>query len=387
MTAGLRRYLVLSDAHFGTPESSVNTAAYAAALVEHTAEGAPWEEIVLAGDLLDVNLSTLTRSIEGGACRDVSTRLFGFRHFLEALHAAMRARDPAKGLADLARRWVYIPGNHDYKIWDMLSTKVACEDVLRDGQRMGAIPTPLRQHTWTGLESFFAGIFRPFDAQDRVIVTYPNHEAVIDGDLVLFTHGHYLDPSQTRWNDLHAEVSAATSAADRRKRVRRIFIETAQYQSVANAVSFTRSTRRVVSDLVGPEGALDKLRKLLMRVGGWILRLLFLGDRRRRRSMSRKQLLSIESYVTHFCARPRSPRWFVFGHTHRQDLGRTPSLGIEVFNAGSFYPDRGMPMTFLEIEAAPGASPRITLMCVDASGKVGPSNAPRRGTRSAARAA
>lgn len=370
MANGLRRILVLSDAHFGTPESSINTPAYASALVEHIVANAPWEEIVLTGDVLDVNLSTFTRSIEGGAYPDVATHLFGFRQFLGALNASMRTRDVSKGLADIASRWIYVPGNHDYKIWDMLATKVVCEDVLSEGRPMGSVPTPLRQHRWLGLDSFFAGIFKPFDAHDRVVVTYPNHEAVVGDDLVVFTHGHYLDSSQTWRNDLHAEVSAAKSTEDRAKCIRRIFIETAQYQTAANAVSFTRHTRRVVNELVGPEGLLNKLQKVLMLVGGWILRLLFVADASKRRGISTRQLLNIETYVTFFCTLPKVPKWFIFGHTHRQDVARTPNLGIEVYNVGSFYSDRGMPMTFLELEAPPNAPPWLKLMCVNESGKV-----------------
>jgi UDP-2,3-diacylglucosamine pyrophosphatase LpxH len=369
MTDG-KRILVLSDAHFGTAESSINTPAYASALVEHIARGAPWEEIVLTGDLLDVNLSTFTESIEGGEYPDAPIRLFGFRQFVDALHASMHGRDPSKGLADVAGRWVYVPGNHDYKIWDMLATKVVCEDVLRDGRPMGAVATPLRRHTWRGLESFFAGIFKRYGAHDRVVVTYPNHEAVIAGELAVFTHGHYLDRSQTWRNDLHTEIAAATSAEDRARRIRRIFIETAQYQTAANAASFTKSTRRFFHALFGPEGIASTSDKVLVALGAWILRLLFLGEAPRGRRISDELLLNIESYLTHFCELPKMPAWFVFGHTHRQDAARTPNLDIEVYNAGSFYPDRGMPMTFLEIDAPPVAAPSFRLMCVNGSGAV-----------------
>ncbi len=255
MDADSRRILVLSDAHFGTPESSINTPVYALALVEHIAGGAPWDEIVLTGDLLDVNLSTFTRSIEGGKYPDLPTPLFGFRQFLDALDKSIRNRNAAKGLADVAARWVYVPGNHDYKIWDMLATKVVCEDVLRDGRAMGSVPTPLKQYTWHGLESFFAGIFRAYNAHDRVTVTYPNHQLAIGNDLAVLTHGHYLDPSQTWRNDLHARVTKAPSADERAKTIRAIFIETAQYQAAANAVSFTRRTRRFFNGLFGPQSS------------------------------------------------------------------------------------------------------------------------------------
>ena len=62
----------------------------------------------------------------------------------------------------------------------------------------------------------------------------------------------------------------------------------------------------------------------------------------------------------------------MFGHTHRQGRGTSPRRGIEVFNVGSCYPDRGLPITFLEIEAGVDG-PAVTLMCVDGGATVRPS--------------
>ena len=47
----------------------------------------------------------------------------------------------------------------------------------------------------------------------------------------------YLDASQTRGNDLADNLRGVTDPATVREIVRRIFIETAQYQAVASAVS------------------------------------------------------------------------------------------------------------------------------------------------------
>ncbi len=137
---------------------------------------------------------------------------------------------------------------------------------------------------------------------------------------------------------------------------------------------------------LGPEGLVNALDKLLMVLGAWILRLLFVGEAPRGKRISKKQLLNVESYVTHFCPNAKTPRWFIFGHTHRQDAARTPNLPIEVYNAGSFYMDRGMPMTFLEIEGA-SAAPSFKLMCIDSSGKVVRVPTPDMSNRTATRAA
>jgi predicted phosphodiesterase len=366
------RLVVLSDMHFGTPQSSINDAALRRALVAHLAAQAPWREVVLTGDLLDANLSTLTSALEGRG-----DRLCGFRGFLEELDLAMRRAHPGQGLAELAGRWVYVPGNHDYKIWDLLASKVACEDVLARGDAMGSVETPVLSHRWEGEAAFFAGLFRRFGAADRVIVTYPDHQVTFGAPdrLMVLTHGHYLDPSQTRGNALPANLGGDLDQAALRRERRRIGRETAQYQAIASAISYTEETRRLAAELVGPDGLVDKLRKLAAGLATWLLGWVFSSrGALRGQALSPRLLASVEVYVERFRAYAPVPRWFVFGHTHRQGLDRTPRLGIEVFNAGSCYPDGGLPITFLEVAAGPDA-PAVRLMCVDRAGRVGPSPA------------
>ena len=88
------RYLVLSDMHFGTPESSINDIRFNSALIKYMVSRAPWEEIVLIGDLLDINLSTFTRSIEGTTGEGQDKPLFGFQKFIEALDSLMKQKEP-----------------------------------------------------------------------------------------------------------------------------------------------------------------------------------------------------------------------------------------------------------------------------------------------------
>ncbi len=366
------RTLVLSDMHFGTPQSSVNAPVHRDALVAHVVSRAPWKEIVFTGDLLDANLSTLTQAIEGRRRR--GPEVFGFRRFLEDLDGAARNAN-GSGLKDVAERWVYVPGNHDYKIWDQLASRLALDDVLARGEKLGSVRIPVERHRWADGSSFFAGVFLPFGVSERVSVAYPNHEATFGaaGDTMVFTHGHYLDPSQTRGNDLAAHLSgdlAPRALADER---RRIFVETAQVQAVASAVSFTRDTQHLVGDLVGPDGLVDKLRKIGASAGAWILRVVFARDGSLRgESLSRRQLDRIDAYLDRFCCYAPRPRWFVFGHTHRQGRGLTPG-GVEVWNAGSCYPDGGLPITFLEIDVRTDGTPAVQLMCVDEKGDVRPS--------------
>lgn len=359
-----RRYLVLSDAHFGTPESSINDPRAAEALTNYVVSRAPWEEVVLTGDLLDVNLSTFTRSIEGGKYPDLARPLFGFRQFVRGLYAARGKKAGGAG-EPLSRKWVYVPGNHDYKVWDMLATRVVCEDVLLAGKSMGSIPTPLRAHTWQGEQSFFAGIFREFGATDLVWVSYPNHVVSFGSyGTMLLTHGHYLDSTQTWRNDLATEVYREEPGSED-KAIRRVIIETAQYQTIANAVSFTRRTRRFVNDVVGPDGLMNKMGRLWIRLGAWVLRLVFRPDGTRGEAISAKTLRNIETYVEYFRPGAARPKWFVFGHTHHQDASRTPNHAISVHNVGSFYPAGDTLLTFLEVEVEDGREPVIVPMCLD----------------------
>ena len=372
MNQANKRYLVLSDMHFGTPESSANAARFRDPLTDYMVSRVPWEEIVFTGDLLDVNLSTLTRAIEGGIWEGLDVSLFGFRQFIQELDTRIRRQTPDKGLKDLTKKWIYVPGNHDYKIWDMISSKVVCEDVLASGKQMGLVPTPLMIGKWTGDESFFAGIFRPYCAQGQVVVEYPNHEILFgkESEKMVLTHGHYLDAKQTRFNDLSDHFRNSKTPEEIRKVRRRIFIETAQYQTVANAVSFTMGTRGLVNVIVGPDAFGNKVKKLYNQIGSRLLSLFFRSEDRKGKRLSPKQLLNIEYYLEQFCQDVKLPRWFIFGHTHHQGRKPVGGLRMDVYNAGSCYIDRGMPITFIEVETDAGGMPIIQLMCVDQNGKV-----------------
>jgi len=365
--------LVLSDMHFGTAQSSINVATFRDPLVAYIAAGAPWKEIVFTGDLLDANLSTLRVAIEGRRGDGIG-EVTGFRGFLELLDAAARDRG---GLAGVAERWVYVPGNHDYKVWDLLATRLAFEDVLERGEKLGStVAIPLREHSWPDGSSFIAGVFKPFSVEHRVTIEYPNHVARFgpNRDRMVFTHGHYLDPSQTRGNDLARHLERADQK-DPSGEAREIFIETAQYQAVASAVSYTADFRGLADQLVGPDGLLDKLRKVAASIGAWLLKWIFARDASLRgKTLSDRQLASIRAYLTRFCRFDRTPRWFVFGHTHAQCQGEVKGEPpIQVWNVGSCYPDRGLPITFLEVHGGGASEPVVRLMCVDASGSVRPS--------------
>ena len=353
----MARYLVLTDMHFGTPESAVNRAAPRQALTSYIASQPGWDEIVLAGDLLDGNLSTFKRAIEG----DRAGTLFGFRQFLAELHAQAKG-----GLSAVAKRWIYVPGNHDYKIWDILASRVAFEDVLAKGDRLNEkVPMPLQRHSWTGTLAFVAGIWKGegYDESAGVTVEYPDHRLAFgDADLVI-THGHYLDTSQTRFSDLSEVVPPGLSPAEAAERVRKIFIETAQYQTLANAMSFTRDTTQIVSALFGPASLGNRVKKLYDAIRGWFVGLFYRPEGKRGEGLSARWLRNVDAYLEHFAppeptARP--VRWFVFGHTHEQGAQESPK-GVAVANAGSCYEAHGKAITFVRIDAPEGGPPQVQL--------------------------
>lgn len=373
------RYVVLSDMHFGTPESSVNHAGHRAALVKHLVSRAPYDELVMTGDLLDTNLSTLTLAIEGlHSPSGGDPPLFGFREFLRELDVAAKSAGK-DGLTGIAKRWVYVPGNHDYKIFDVLSTQIAFANVVAAGQPMGTVKSPLASGVWHGNASYLGGLFKPFQADQAFTLEYPNHEITLGKfGTMLLTHGHYFDASQTLGNDLREKAAGLTTPAERQALVRKVVIATAQYQTVANAVAFTLGTRNLVGAVVGPAGLMNKLSAAYQRVRGWFARLLFPTEGALRgQDISRDMLESIEAYLQLFNGGNR-PRWFVFGHTHKQ--GHAPAVvpGMDVYNVGSCYPDGRKQITFIEVEVPPdlpapvalAVEPAVALMHVDASSTV-----------------
>ncbi len=364
------RYLVLSDMHFGTPESSVNDPRYRGALVNYIASRAPWKEIVLTGDLLDVNLSTLVRALEGGPGLGGGPAVVGFRTFVEELDGAMKHRG-APGLDSLAENWVYVPGNHDYKVWDLLAANAMSVNVIAAGRSLRSVHPPLAQAKWANGTSFFAGVFRAFASHRRVAVEYPDHVLSFgeSGRMVL-THGHYIDASQTRFRSL-VKTLAGVAPPALQKAARDIVIETAQYQAVANAVSFRRDTTQWVARAVGPDGWVDRLKNLVFGLASSLISTVLLRKGTLRgEDLTPRQLAAIDVYLRRFRSYDPMPRWFVFGHTHRQGRGRAGDQAVQVYNVGSCYADRGMPITFLEIATDATISPTVRLLCVDSGGVV-----------------
>ena len=171
-------HLVLSDVHFGTEETSANKPLIMKSLIEYMKAKSPWKSVIFAGDLLDLNFSTFTISIEGkGKGR---SKILGLRQFLDALYTS-----DSNGL--IVKNWIYIPGNHDYNIWNLLTTKQACMDVLTTGKKMGSVVTPIKEGIWEGGSAFIAGVFPP-NVRNKVTVQYPDHVIRFYRGKLVITH-------------------------------------------------------------------------------------------------------------------------------------------------------------------------------------------------------
>jgi UDP-2,3-diacylglucosamine pyrophosphatase LpxH len=359
------RHLVLSDMHFGVNEVSLNNPRVVDVLCQYISDNRPWKTIIFSGDLLDLNLATLTMAVEGED--STKSHVQGFRDFVAKTVKQL-------GNASAVENWIYIPGNHDYWVWNTLSTQIVCLAVLACGNHLGTVPTPLMEYKWQGKDTFISGIF-PTSVQDRVIVEYPDHIINYHGGNIVITHGHYLDVAQTELQDL---CKSFKDGKGHKEAVRRIFIETAQYQEVAHAVSFESRTRRFVDLFFGPGNIRDKVTKFFKTLFKDASNVLI--SSMRNKPIDAKQLLFIEYYLKCFRNITNTPPTdFIFGHTHKQARASTKDIPaeeklytdeIKIYNAGAFFPEDETLSTFLTVEITPGQKPNVTLLNISKDYKV-----------------
>ncbi len=114
--------IVLSDLHFVDPSCSLRHPRVQAGLLDFVQHQGRIDKIVLAGDILDANINSLTHAIEGFDGH------LGFRAWLASVAALG---------ACATTEFVYVPGNHDYIIWNLLSTHTAFMEPLERGDTLG----------------------------------------------------------------------------------------------------------------------------------------------------------------------------------------------------------------------------------------------------------
>jgi UDP-2,3-diacylglucosamine pyrophosphatase LpxH len=342
----MAKRVIFSDLHFGDPSCSLSSQPVALGLRSFLWSLGEVEDLILAGDILDANISSLTRAIEGKKSSGTWPKQIGFRHWLAHLFEDNRFD---------VKRIVYIPGNHDYIIWNILSTN----EVFVDPISQGKVPTNLPLTEGTFPQPFVRGV-APDKVRERFIVVYPDYEVELGGRSVLVTHGHYLDETQTLFKNLAALVRKENG--NQKKAIRKFFIGTAQYQAVANAVSYLKGSRELVERVYkGLSSCFDFIGKL------------------RDKGIDANTLTAIEMYLYYF--RKKQPDVFVFGHTHKPAHTSTEAFGhdkkrlirkaIEVWNDGSFLasPTRAAG-TFLVADDGSLAGGSINLFEVNSKGVV-----------------
>jgi len=343
----MAKRVIFSDLHFGDPSCSLSSQPVALGLRSYLWGLGEVKELVLAGDILDANISSLHTAIEGRNGSHSWPNQLGFRQWLSFLFENDKFD---------VERIVYIPGNHDYIIWNILSTN----EVFVEPVSQGKVPRNLPLMEGTFLEPFIRGV-APGKVRDRFIVTYPDYEFDLPGHAVLVTHGHYLDEQQTLFKSLEKLIQAE---GDKREAIRKFFIGSAQYEVVANAVSFMKNSRDLVKK------AYKSLSWFFDAIGG-----------SRGKPIDASTLHAVEVYLFYF--RNKQPDVYIYGHTHKAGHANTKTLGsdkakrllpkdIEVWNDGSFLgaPSKSQAGTFIVTDDSPRIASPIKLLEVDFKGTV-----------------
>lgn len=175
--------VILSDLHFGDKKCSLRREAVSRGFKEFLHGLGRIKEIILAGDILDANIASLTQAIEGVHGSGTWPRRIGFRKWLSFTFGS-------RGVP--VGRIVYIPGNHDYIIWNILATNGVFVEPISRGQ----VPKNLPLLADEFREPFIRGV-APRNIRNNFIVVYPEYGFAFGNKRVLVTHGHYLDAKQT----------------------------------------------------------------------------------------------------------------------------------------------------------------------------------------------
>lgn len=185
---------ILSDMHLGDPTSRLQHAAGVAQAPAYEAlkrvlraetGGGPVDLLVLNGDIIDFAIGSFAASCAVA------------RGFFDALAAD-----------GLARRILYVPGNHDKHVWDAVEWQVNVIDRMGRGD----LPRPFRRTqpavvdlTTGGVDLpgvtpgyeegtlFLQGLFSPSATSVPILVAYPNVYLVSpDRTVTVVSHGHLM---------------------------------------------------------------------------------------------------------------------------------------------------------------------------------------------------
>jgi len=342
------RIIVLSDLHFGVPETSINDREVRRTVIETIRSLLPVERIILLGDIFDLNLAKLGDAIDGRSSR--GTKVIGFRQFLKECLV--------KGIKDL--QWIYIPGNHDYDTFDV--------PARLDGMNRRFVKKTGEKIMHWAPRSWEGGNIAPQELRGNFQIQYPHRWEKLGTKYILLTHGHYLDPSQTMGKKI-GELNRPGGIP-----VDKLFTMCAQYQSLTRAISYQGETIRFFGSLYGAWTSVSSIVEEIIKYGTMGLW--------RHKALDAQLQKAALSYVRHFgpIGKPKEaagmPDAMIFGHTHREGMvfvgePGTVSIGsgkgILLVNDGGFIhggSDGKITGSLVEVESA-GISCKVRLHVIE----------------------
>lgn len=348
--------VIFSDLHFGDQNCSLRRQVVANSVRNFLRKIGRVDELILNGDILEANLAPLTKAIEGVKGKGPWPRQIGFRRWLSDIFEGDRFK---------ADRIIYIPGNHDYIVWNILSTNRIFVDAIFQGK----VPDKLPLTESEFLKPFVKGT-APAKYQNKFIVSYPDYTFSHGKKKILVTHGHYLDKSQTIYKDLKGYIKDAKGNS--KKGVRDFFIATAQYQAIASSVSYRKSTRGKVEWFYkGPYKIVSFMKKWFNPIAAL-----------RNKPINEDTLKAIEMYLRHHVSgRLKTPDVFIYGHTHKPGRSNTSKLekryrlikkDIDVWNDGGFFENKKTEFagSFIVTDNKAPIQDQIQLYYVDLKGNI-----------------
>jgi UDP-2,3-diacylglucosamine pyrophosphatase LpxH len=297
--------VVFSDLHFGDPRCTLHSMKTARHLLRKLSEFQPLQEIILLGDILDLQLANWAQALEGRFAGKLEKRAAGFRYFLNVLLKETGVR-----------KVVYVPGNHDYRVFDYLSVERYLMGPLKRGKKLSGKIAFFRKFQ----KGFLQGIIE--DANVSLQILYPHYSMRIAKSRVILTHGHLFDPSQAFSHEVGKvfRESENLSREEIRKIRERYFRRVSLYQNVVSGLSMKKELRNWFSSLYEPLTAFKQ---------SW-------EHKSRKSFVTPAMRKSIEAYVR-YCCRPGKVQGLIFGHTHKPGKIALSSGPVHyVWNAGTF---------------------------------------------------
>lgn len=300
-----RYSVVLSDLHFGDSRCSFHSMKTATAFVDRLQKYKPVTEIILLGDIIDLQLANWAQAVEGKFLDGPRKRAVGFRYFINFLLEQTGCKSV-----------IYVPGNHDYRVFDYHSIEKSLLTPLREGRKLSGKISFYR--SFSG--SFLQGLLS--ERQATIKVVYPHHSMTVNGSRIVLTHGHFFDPTQA-FNHEIGKVFSKTEELHRKEiyKIRHnYFRRVSFYQTVVSGLSVRRELREWFNSIYQP------VTELTNR----------LHHRSRKTFLTPAMKRSIEQYVR-YCCRSKKVIGVVFGHTHRPGKAKLNSGKVRyVWNAGTF---------------------------------------------------